>query len=214
MNYRKSRPATLCGLYEQEDLTRELALPPDMRTHYLSIVVLLPLEICRNMTIDALDWVNRWNPMCYYVQRTDSMHLTLAEIRSISDSKTSLRDIIQRVDDYLATSSPGSIQIKLTEAMIGSSGINCHVEPVDKTKDWLEKFGRKFPELTVKPLNNRSISLVRYIFPEPSFKEVFRYYLARLEPVNATYNQLITLDKLFLVRLDKVAQYFQALHQF
>ncbi|MGA1870257.1 MAG: hypothetical protein ACMUJM_17095 [bacterium] len=215
MKYRKNKQEILAGLFEQKDLRKELALPPDIRLHYLSIVVLLPLGISRNLTMDALDWVKSWNHGCYYIQRTDSMHLTLAEIGSISGSQTPLQDIIRRTDNYLATNTPRKIHLKLTEAKIGSSGINCHIEPAhDEIEDWLEHFGREFPELKIKPLTNRSISLVRYLIPKPNFKDDIRDSLARLEPVDATYNQPIKLNELLLVRLDKVAQYFQALHQF
>ncbi len=58
MEYRKGKKDTLSGLYAQGVVEEALALPSDLRPHYLSLVLRLPIEISQELTQKAIDWTN------------------------------------------------------------------------------------------------------------------------------------------------------------
>jgi hypothetical protein len=213
MDFRRDQQKTLTSLYEQPGLAWDLIHPPDIRPHYLSIVACLPKDISQRLILDAVGWVNNWAKNSYYIQRSSSLHLTFAEILS---TPPSLRVAIQKLKEYIAANSPKVICIKLTSAKIGASGINCHVESADQhTTKFVADLKNHFSEFTIKNVEDRSISLIRYLFRDGQHsKKVIGNALNELKDARAKYDILLEFRELNLVRLDKVAQYFELLHTF
>ncbi len=213
MEFRNGEEQTLKRLYEQPGLARDLSNPPDMRPHYLSIVGHLPKDISQRLILDTVGWVSSWAKNIYYIQRPSSLHLTFVEI---TEPPSSLRGEIEKLKQYILTNSPRKICVKLTSAKIGASGINCHVESTNQhTEQFIANLKKQFPEFTIKDIKERSISLLRYLFNDARSKNMIRDYLTELKANGqAEYELPLDFQELILVRIDKVAQYFELLHTF
>jgi hypothetical protein len=75
----------------------------------------------------------------------------------------------------------------------------------------------KLASVPNEPLDRRSISLVRYLVPNRNNQAVMDSLtasLVALKNVKADYTQEVRVNELLLVRLDKVADYFEVLHTF
>ena len=213
MEYRKDKEVILNNLYEQPGLSRLLGMPSDKRQHFLSIVLRLPKDKREQLSRDAIDWTNGWEDQIYYIQRTDSIHLTFVEIGPINNFPMFLKDIVIAIKDYLQKVEKNNLLI-LTEPKIGRSGINCEFEVGSPHLNILVEQLHKKINVEHKDLRKQSISLVRYLIPEPSFKLLLEKGLSKIEKLNVIYNQKVNVEELHLVRIDKVADYFQTLNTF
>lgn len=214
MEYRKDKKEILSKLYVQPGLEDALALPPDLRPHYLSLVLRLPIEDSRKLIRKAIDWTNNWSHHSYYVQRHDTLHITLVDIGTTCSFQSSLQELVEKLKQFLENSKPPSISVTLKEAKIGSSGINCELISEDELDDWIANMGKAISVGKVKKLKDRSISLVRYRTQGDHEWDLIRNFFANLESVDASFDDDVSFNELSLVRLDKVAQYFDVLHTF
>lgn len=215
MNYRKNnKKKILANLYEQADLREMVKIPSDIRPHYLSIIVHLPVQLREKLMIDAIDWINGWYNGIYHIQRNDSIHLTLVDIGRINNFKGPIEKIIKGIEDKLEKNKTKDLSFKLIKPEIGSSGINIKIEPTSDLKKLTNDLYIFIDENNIKTLEKRSISLIRYLIPEESYKILIKESLSKLENLEIFYNQQVYIDELKLVRLDKVAEYFQILHVF
>lgn len=215
MKYRRPAKEILNNLYEQKGLGESLRLPPDIRTHYASIVVRLPEDPRRQLASDAIDWTRGWDQRLYYIQRADTLHLTLVDLGPLNRVAKPLSEVVEKVTEVINTVKRRP-SFELVEPEIARSGINCRIE-ANAELEWLvsalyEKLG-----LEEKKLSDRSISLVRYLLPEPEdkSKERLKELLQELAKKEVkSCNEKVSVKEIQLVRLDKVAEYFQVLHQF
>ncbi len=217
MKYREGTPpeAILNSLYEQKGLGESLRLPPDIRTHYASIVVRLPEDPRRQLASDAIDWTRGWDQRLYYIQRADTLHLTLVDLGPLNRVARPLSEVVEKVTEVIKTTVKRRPSFKLVEPEIGRSGINCRIEANVELEQLVSAFYKKLGLEEEKKLSTRSISLVRYLLPGPEDRERLKELLQELaKKAVEPYGEQVSVKEIQLARLDKVAEYFQVLHQF
>ncbi|MBW7990802.1 MAG: hypothetical protein FVQ84_12415 [Planctomycetes bacterium] len=214
MDYRKGKEQTLKELYVQPGLGDALTLPADLRPQYLSLVLRIPIDHSQKLIRKAIDWTNDLSHHSFYIQRHDTLHITLVDIGRAWSFQSSLQEFFDKLNQFLKKSNPPQINITLEKAKIGSSGINCELLYDEKLDDWISSLGKSLSVGVVKKLKARSISLIRYRTQSDKDWYLIRQHLATLESVDADFDEKVSFDELSLVRLDKVAQYFDVLHTF
>ena len=214
MEYRKGKEQTLKELYVQPGLEDALILPADLRPHYLSLVLRIADDHSQKLIRRSIDWINDLSYHSFYIQRHDTLHITLVDIGKVWSFQSSLQVICDRLTQFLKESDLQKIKVMLDQAKIGSSGINCELAYDDKLDSWISSLGESLSVGTVKKLKARSISLIRYRAQSDKDWRSIRQHLTILESVDAKFDAEVSFNELSLVRLDKVAQYFDVLHTF
>jgi 2'-5' RNA ligase len=209
-------------LYEQAEpdktpLHVSLKKRPEDRPHFLSLIWLAPPSIAKKLATDAGSWVQDWDLDTRHVQ-TSHLHLTIAtfgqvgqgfnatDLRS-ADPTTKLRQTLKHTEPF---------RVQLTVANIGRSGVNLEAVPVRGNSDPFNRLRTSLeavPDLRLQPLDQLSISLVRYLNVRKT--DIWRGQLQRLLalPVDG-YHTSAEVNELTLASLDKVAEYFEIVDQF
>jgi len=225
MKLRKGENETFKKLYEQEGLCNLLKVPRSRRPTYISFVVRIPSPLKEKLILDALDCVNGCDAELFYVQKSESLHLTYADIGPANSLKIPLNEIVHETRQYISKISGKDFRLEVTELSIGSSGINCEVRPISsEVEEFIIQLQKIAHVKELKGLKGRSISLVRYLIPNPACRLLIREKLLEVARVNYDYSSSkeIYPERFFefsgaefhLVRLDKVADFFDILCTF
>jgi len=200
-------------LYEQENIRQELCKCPENRTHFLSLVCKLPKNSQDILKEFSEKCTEKWDKRTYYSQNKETYHLTIVGFGSDPSKIPPVDQLIENINSVLKRYNNQDIYFYLTEPLLAKSGVNYMIEPseemVNMSSELQEHSNYKKTKLT-----NRNISLIRYLIPEDSFKLMIKNQMIGIKDLIMDYKEKILVKELLLVRLDKVADYFETIHTF
>ncbi len=209
MEYKKhDKDAILSDLYSQDSIEKELLLPPDVRTHYVSLVIQPPKRLRQCISIDALHWIDGWDSNTYYIQLPDTFHVTLMGFGGIGKLGRYVGDILTSLNKQVHEMREENLVFERAE--IGRSGINVSVTA--ETTAWLKALG----DACGVEAKVGSLSVIRYRNDEAKRDTLVEQLEELSESSDYSYQARFAIKEmeLSLVRLDKMAYYFTPLSRF
>ena len=209
---------TLSKIYEQSGLSDLLKMPAEKRPHYLSLVIRLPSACGERLHATALDMTRGWDRETYRVQRADTLHITVADIGEIDGDHKLEKDIIASLEAHFPIYDKRNLSLSFYEPVIGASGINYALETNSAHLVVLMGKAQVICGVKEKPFEKRSISVVRYLIPDPEhtaeYQGKIREQLMGIFDSNFRRHNGMGITELQLVELGKVADHFDVLHTF
>lgn len=203
------------NLSEQEGLSKFLSIPDDKREHFISLVVEIPVSLKEILAINTIRIVQQKPMDIFFIQKFENLHITIADLGKINNLCSSLDKITSDVQTYLREfRAPNNLyEIKLSEAIIARTGINIELISSDHMCELVDQIQKIARVDQMKSINSRSISLVRYLTQNKN-AELLKKSLIELQKLDVKFFKKFKVNEICLVRLDKVASYFQRLSKF
>ena len=213
MEYLFGKKMTLDGIFEQKNIRQELSKDPKDRTHYLSLVCKIPENSQGKIHTFSEKCVSEWDKDTYFVQKEKTQHLTIVDFGPYSEVGDHIEQLKTNIDETLKEYNSQDIFFWLTEPIIAQSGINYGIKASNVLNDISNKL-QVLTEFDKRELKTRSVSLMRYLIPNESFKSTIRDQLIGIENLIMDYKEKIPVKEFLLVRLDKVADHFEIIQTF